>query len=181
MSARINVRGCHLAVLVVTWPEFLVVLATIPVLFWALRFDNIGHNWNSRVWGSPTLFVNDIVKYFNETIVQTKIVTMSDQGCDFVRHWQILVSHCPMIYSYLQPCSGVYMEALLNLLQNVGIWKGKDYRIWRVKRVRRDHATYLSLFQGFFKISYRITEQSIHFNILRGETLNYKMVATDDF
>ena len=29
---------------------------------------------------------------------------MSDQGCNFVGHWQILVGYCPMTDSYLQPC-----------------------------------------------------------------------------
>ena len=29
---------------------------------------------------------------------------MSYQGCDFVRHWQLLVGHCPMTDCYLQPC-----------------------------------------------------------------------------
>ena len=29
---------------------------------------------------------------------------MSNQGCDFVGHWQILVGHCPMTDCYLQPC-----------------------------------------------------------------------------
>ena len=29
---------------------------------------------------------------------------MFDQGCDFIGHWQILVGHCPMTDSYLQPC-----------------------------------------------------------------------------
>ena len=31
---------------------------------------------------------------------------MSDQGCDFVGHWQILVGHCPMTDCYLQHWSG---------------------------------------------------------------------------
>ena len=29
---------------------------------------------------------------------------MSDQGCHFVGHWQISVSHCPMTDCYLQRC-----------------------------------------------------------------------------
>ena len=29
---------------------------------------------------------------------------MSDNGCDFVGHWQILVGHCPMTDCYLQSC-----------------------------------------------------------------------------
>ena len=28
---------------------------------------------------------------------------MSDQSCDFLGRWQILVGHCPMTDSYLQP------------------------------------------------------------------------------
>ena len=39
-------------------------------------------------------------------MLQTKnwLDEMSDQGSDFVGHWQILVGHCPMIDCYLQPC-----------------------------------------------------------------------------
>ena len=30
---------------------------------------------------------------------------MSDQGCDFIGHWQILGGHCLMTDCYLQPCT----------------------------------------------------------------------------
>ena len=30
---------------------------------------------------------------------------MSDQGCNLVGQWQILVGHCPMTDRYLQPCT----------------------------------------------------------------------------
>ena len=29
---------------------------------------------------------------------------MSDQGCNLVGQWQILVGHCPVTDCYLQPC-----------------------------------------------------------------------------
>ena len=39
---------------------------------------------------------------------------MSDQGCNFVGHWQILVGHCPMTDGYLQPC---YWETFVTITE----------------------------------------------------------------
>ena len=33
------------------------------------------------------------------------MLTLSDQGCNFVRHWQILVDHCLMTDNFWQPCT----------------------------------------------------------------------------
>ena len=68
--------------------------------FWDLNFDNTRAQLKRWSIGQSN---NDIVKYFNKTTVWTKMLTMSDQGCDFVGHWQILVGYCRMINSYLQP------------------------------------------------------------------------------
>ena len=51
---------------------------------------------------SQILFLNDIVKCCNKKLARQKL--MSDQGCDFIGHWQILVGHCPMTDCYLQLC-----------------------------------------------------------------------------
>ena len=49
--------------------------------------------------------ISNTVKYCNKRIVPTKMLTMPDQDCDLVGHWQILVDHCQMTDSYLQSWS----------------------------------------------------------------------------
>ena len=44
---------------------------------------------------------------------------MSDNGCDFVGHWQILVGHCPMTDCYLQPCYPLRMFCFYLFTRNV--------------------------------------------------------------
>ena len=45
---------------------------------------------------------------------------MSNHGCDFVRHEQILVGQCPMTDCYLQPCSGVPCPGILVSSKPIG-------------------------------------------------------------
>ena len=52
---------------------------------------------------------------------------MSDHSRDFIGHWQILVSHCPMTDCYLQPC--INMPFLLDTIYENNLLHKYDHLI----------------------------------------------------
>ena len=56
---------------------------------------------------------------------------MSDQGCDFVGHWQVLVGHSPMTDCYLQPCC--FVEASLLVARVPGVKEVAGYQMYRLQ------------------------------------------------
>ena len=81
---------------------------------------------------------------------------MSDQGCDFVGHWQILVGHCPMTDCYLQPCRSLNSDTVIIKCRLQAI-PGHDLEVNSILQINSISCTSCkSVIKGAFICSIRI-------------------------